>query len=774
MQNKKVRGETRWTKAVRVGAFTTLMAGAMAATAPGCLDRPLEPIEPRITTTIVERLTQSSVDKIDLLLVLDNSRSMADKQEILGLAVPDLVNELVNPWCIDDAIPPNKQPVSDPLADCPDGYKREFDPILNIHIGIITSSVGGHGADACSAESVLSENDKAHLVNRTSTDPGAPEVAGWDGHKFLVWDPSTENPTHVPQGETVGENLITNLSDMVMGVGEIGCGYEATLEAWYRFLVDPDPYDEIEIVESKANLVGRDETLLTQRADFMRPDSLLAIIMLSDENDCSIRDGGQFYFAAQIYQPGSSNPYHLPKPRAACADDPNSDCCRSCGQSPADGCSTANDNCDGQLSNLEDNINLRCYDQKRRFGIDFLWPIDRYLTGLTAQQVTDRHGSVVPNPLFTDLNPDDGNSTVRDAGLVFVAGIVGVPWQDIARQREDGTPNLLDGLNDANQPVGGFMSGDELAMNNVWDIILGDPANSVEPTDPLMMEQVEPRSGANPVTGDVVQPPGAGNANPINGSEYSIPDRDDLQYACIFDLPTTRDCSDPNQIACDCSVPGNDNPLCNEGTDTLQDRAKAYPGVRELRVLKGAGTQGIVASICPEQLSDNTLFNFGYRPAIGAIVERLKQALGGQCLPRSLTPNAEGQVACLIIEARTASTCDCSDANARVPIEAGHPAINAIKEDPLYDAAGWNCFCEIPQTLGVDLEACQSDVSDTPVNSQGDAVHGWCYVDATTVPPTGNPEIVANCPETEKRIIRFVGNGKGGTGATLFITCSGE
>ncbi len=36
------------------------------------------------------------------------------------------------------------------------------------------------------------------------------------------------------------------------------------------------------------------------------------------------------------------------------------------------------------------------------------------------------------------------------------------------------------------------------------------------------------------------------------------------------------------------------------------------------------------------------------------------------------------------------------------------------------------------------------------------------------------PEIVANCPETEKRIIRFVGNGKGATGATLFITCAGE
>ncbi len=774
MQQKKVAGKAGWRKAVRLGAFTAVMFGGLAATAPGCLDRPLEPIEPRITTTIVERLTQSSVDKIDLVLVLDNSRSMADKQEILGLAVPDLVDQLVNPYCIDDEVPPNKQVVSDPLADCPDGYKREFDPILNIHIGIISSSIGGHGADACDAATILSENDKGHLLNRSSTDQGSPDVDGWNGKKFLVWDPSTENPTHVPQGETVSETLITNLTTMVMGVGEIGCGYEAMLESWYRFLIDPDPYDEIEIVDSKASLVGTDETLLNQRSDFLRPDSLLAVIMLSDENDCSIRDGGQFYFAAQIYQPGSSNPYHLPKPRAACAADPNSDCCRSCGQGPADGCSAENDDCDGSLSNLEDNINLRCFDQKRRFGIDFLWPIDRYLTGLTAQQVSDRNGNVVQNPLFTDLDPSDSNSTVRDAGLVFVAGIVGVPWQDIARQREDGTPNLLDGLNPEGQPVGGFMSGDELAMNGTWDIILGDPANYDPPTDPLMIESVEARSGANPVTGDVVQPPGAGNANPINGSEYSIPDRDDLQYTCIFDLPTQRDCTDPNQIACDCSAAGNDNPLCNETTDTLQDRAKAYPGVRELRVLRGAGSQGIVGSICPEQLTDNSLFNFGYRPAIGAIVERLKQALGGQCLPRSLTPNVEGQVSCLIIEARVAAACDCSAANARAPIDANHPAVLAVKEDPLYDAAGWNCFCEIPQTLGEDLVACQNEVSDTPINQSGDAVHGWCYVDATTVPPTGNPEIVASCPATEQRIIRFVGNGKGATGATLFITCAGE
>ena len=41
------------------------------------------------------------VDKLDVLFMIDNSISMSDKQAILRLAVPDLVNRLVNPICVD-------------------------------------------------------------------------------------------------------------------------------------------------------------------------------------------------------------------------------------------------------------------------------------------------------------------------------------------------------------------------------------------------------------------------------------------------------------------------------------------------------------------------------------------------------------------------------------------------------------------------------------------------------------------------------------------------
>ena len=55
-------------------------------------------------------------------------------------------------------------------------------------------------------------------------------------------------------------------------MGQHGCGYEASLEAVYRFLVDSDPYDAIRVDKivdgiGIAVLEGTDRALLQQRAD---------------------------------------------------------------------------------------------------------------------------------------------------------------------------------------------------------------------------------------------------------------------------------------------------------------------------------------------------------------------------------------------------------------------------------------------------------------------------------------------------------------------------
>ena len=74
----------------------------------------------------------------------------------------------------------------------------------------------------------------------------------------------------------------------------------------------------------------------------------------------------------------------------------------------------------------------------------------------------------------------------------------------------------------------------------------------------------------------------------------------------------------------------NDNPLCeNEGTSgrLLQVRAKGYPGIRQLNVLRDLGPQGVAASICPAQETDSTKADYAYRPAMEALVNRVKSRL---------------------------------------------------------------------------------------------------------------------------------------------------
>jgi len=69
----------------------------------------------------------------------------------------------------------------------------------------------------------------------------------------------------------------------------------------------------------------------------------------------------------------------------------------------------------------------------------------------------------------------------------------------------------------------------------------------------------------------------------------------------VFDLLQPKDCTDAT-ISCDCTgtaVNADGPPLCDATTPTTQVRGKAYPTIRELRVAKGLGNQGVVASICP-------------------------------------------------------------------------------------------------------------------------------------------------------------------------------
>src|SRR5581483_3766610 len=120
---------------------------------------------PRGPTAIPPSMQQARADKIDLLFVIDDSGSMRDKQLILARALPDLVDRLINPLCVDPAtLAPSKTQPSGPLAPCPSGTLREFNSVQDLHIGVVSTSLGGVGAPSCGVGfSASSANDRGHL-----------------------------------------------------------------------------------------------------------------------------------------------------------------------------------------------------------------------------------------------------------------------------------------------------------------------------------------------------------------------------------------------------------------------------------------------------------------------------------------------------------------------------------------------------------------------------------------------------------------------------------
>lgn len=627
---------------------------------------------------------QATADKVDLLFVIDNSASMADKQQVLAQSLPALISRLVNPICVG----PNGEFAEAPAtsdADCPAGYSRQFKPVQDINLGAITTSLGDFGDRnrGCTPHSNIERfsdtNDGAHLLGRLPRGVAAIESAEFASKDaqgnllgFLAWGSSSNAAAFT----SVAQNL-------VLSAQEFGCGYESTLEAWYRFLVEKHPYQSLVRMPCSAGgtpdlCVGPaedtsgdqilDGALLEERARFLRADSVLAIIMLTDENDCSFQASGQSWRLTEVVNQLGDQ---VVQPRATtiCETNPDDPCCTSCAQTtPPDGCGL-DPACyaDGDTSDpsrylsytvnadlvTDDSPALRCFKQKKRFGIDYLYPVARYINALTQVRICPGHADLAAtadcselNPLFDDLSTLEPSQKLapRRGSKIFLAGIVGVPWQDLAVDPTAETLVFRKAVDVA-----------EPALAIKWSWLLGNEPLAIdpEPEDPFLREQVQPRpaGGSNPALPNVVITHDP-ESNAINGHEWNIARKNDLQYACTFPLTQPRDCNNlpanagkdiatQHWVSCDCETTlgignGTDtakNPLCQpeagEPYGATQYAAKAYPGIRQLQVLHGIGDRAIITSICPKTLEQGTS-DFGYNPAMDAIVDRLKEQLAAE------------------------------------------------------------------------------------------------------------------------------------------------
>ena len=501
------------------------------------------------------------------------------------------------------------------------------------------------------------DDDRGHLVTRGSTE-SAP---------FLSWAPGAD-----------ARAFAGSFSDRVSGVGQDGCGYEAQLESVYRFLIQPDPYASLVKTGDTVAQEGVDMALLAERRAFLRPDSLVAIVLLTDEDESSVAPGAfggraWFFEDSRHVRPGTT----------ACAADPDSPDCKSCYLKAAEGDSA----CARSLDDSTDGVNVRFFDMKRRFGVDPRYPVERYVRGLREWTVPSRDDEWADfayvgneadharctNPLFADQLPSEPGQDLcslsrgrRTPDDVVLLAIGGAPWQLLSTSPDDLSASVL------GRDVRATLDAEG------WRRLLGDGPRR-DGQHPLMRPSIVPRAGVS--------------ADDAHGAEWNTLGND-LQYACMFPLPSPRDCSQPeNRDACDCD-PDHVAPVCDPAAPERQMAAKANPTLRLFEVARALGSQALVASACPVDSVHPTLGGidnprYGYRPAAAALGDRLGSALSPRCLA------APFDDACVVVAPSDGRSChDQGLVDPPVFVSAGSVCAIPRQAGDCHDGRG---FCVVPE-----------------------------------------------------------------------------
>jgi hypothetical protein len=277
--------------------------------------------------------------KLDLVLEIDNSNSMKDNQVSILRQLGVLIDALTRPPCVSaaDPVPHSCDPGN------PDD-RPQYPAVRDLHVGVVSSDLGTPGLPETSPQIPTCFNravgDNGYLNPLARTDPA--QVTAISYHlpwlqpvpgcglsaadalpadfrpascfnsnnypTFLAFNAGSDDPT------TLTESFRCNA-----GLYLCGCGLEQQLESVYRALV----------VHNARGAAGSSGA----NAGFLREDALLAIVLLTDEEDGSVRhcEDGSCNDARDVYNTGSTawshtNPnmrFYMYTPCAA--DDPTWD-----------------------------------------------------------------------------------------------------------------------------------------------------------------------------------------------------------------------------------------------------------------------------------------------------------------------------------------------------------------------------------------------------------------------------------------------------------------
>jgi len=240
-------------------------AGAMGGAGGGGLN-------PCTIDGVVQNVPVNPDRALDLLVVIDDSASMRDEQEKLREQVPRLVNLLLTGGEVDP------------------GAVGEFPAIRSLHVGIITPNLGHstvppHNFTAGSGPGVDFNPTSTCMTNDGDGKAGVMQVEGLSGTPREICTAVTPREgalyLNFPEPGFTEADLISDVT-CVIGQGD-GCGFEQQLES---------------ILASDRN---------TANGEFNRDDALLAVILVTDEDDCSTTDPRVFDVEAR-----ASNPFQGP------------------------------------------------------------------------------------------------------------------------------------------------------------------------------------------------------------------------------------------------------------------------------------------------------------------------------------------------------------------------------------------------------------------------------------------------------------------------------
>lgn len=723
----------------------------------GCSDRDLRPLTPCTTSGASGNVPIQSLKNVDLVFLVDNSNSMASEQQKLRNEFPSMIRALMT----GDVTGPGGVP-----DNVPDGPAVE-----SLRVAVITSDMGvlGVGSGDASTGTPI-QNCGATLVgaaryaraqygddgifrtrqNTLVADPpgvpvgvscdsdgdGTGDADGMDDTVAVARLPAYltfDNPGGDPLDTAPEMAELTEFNRRVScltNVGVSGCVFEQQLEALLKAITPAGDAPEggafySAAGEEAAHGVGHGDDPLTNDADmdgdgvgWFRDDSLLALVMVSDEDDCSANNRLMFDLNANVAPWNQDMPDQFVKSQTRCP----------------------------------------------RFENEGLWPVERYIKGFIARR------SLSPGAfVFAAITgvPED-----------LTDEVISLPNQDPV---VEGTDNLQAILDDTrmqyNYVANGAVAGATIAFacehfdDNFAVTVHADAANAstslvnvtvtdVAATPTSKMATAGVTNASATLTNFVMAVPGqtpeegmsvtgtnipAGavivSSSPVTGT----PAVDDFNvtisapatgtgaataltiganlgpavghFAFGTGIPAgTRvsavSGSNPYTITLSQAV----TTAANADIQLMPRDVEAVPARRAVRVAQGLVSEpyfsnATIQSICVDS----------FRPAVQRIIALIQQNLRGSCLPRPLIRNAANEVNCDVFVTMPPNV-SCADPSLNGAYE--QTAVRtAVAPDNAGDADGLLDVCTM---LQVPVTAADKTSDAAPTSS-----NGWFYDDYT-------------------------------------------